>query len=63
MGTGTSAGLSAAERSAVPAVYANGRISFAVSLTPGKSWEGALLHDLIDGTIVCAAPESCDARV
>ena len=32
------------------------RSSFAVSLTPGESWEGALLHDLIDGTIVCAAP-------
>ncbi len=45
-----------------PAVYANGRISFAVSLVPGERWEGALLHDLIDGTTVYHAPETCDAR-
>ena len=49
-------------RSAQPALYANGRVNFAVELAPGQSWEGALLHDLIDGAEVYAAPTSSVPR-
>jgi glycogen debranching enzyme len=43
----------------VPAVYANGRISFAIELHPGQTWEGSLLYDLTDGTRVFPAPSEC----
>ncbi len=44
---------------AVPAVYANGRISFAVDLQPGQTWDGALRYDLTDGSRVYPAPTEC----
>ena len=46
-----------------PAVYANGRISFAVELAPGGTWEGALLYDLRDGDAMFPAPAACDLGV
>ena len=42
-----------------PAVYANGRISFAIALAPGESWCGSLLYDLMDGDTSYAAPTEC----
>ncbi len=42
-----------------PAVYANGRISFAIELAPGQTWNGALLYDFTDGTQRFTAPKSC----
>ena len=47
-------------RSADPAVYANGRISFAIGLQPGQCWDGALLYDLADGARTYKAPANCD---
>jgi glycogen debranching enzyme len=41
------------------AVYANGRVSFAVDLPPGGSWHACLLTDLLDGDEVLRAPASC----
>ena len=32
-----------------PAVFANGRISFEISLDPGATWHCCLLYDLVDG--------------
>ena len=32
------------------AVYANGRLSFEVSIDPGATWHCCLLYDLMDGT-------------
>jgi len=46
-------------KGAVPAVYANGRISFAVELTPGQTWGGSLLYDLTDGPRTYPAPSEC----
>ena len=43
-----------------PAIYANGRISFNVQLTPGQSWDGALLFDLTDGKKTYRAPAECE---
>jgi len=42
-----------------PAVYANGRLSFAVHLQPGETWRTSLRADLLDGDSVLAAPEAC----
>ena len=42
-----------------PAVYANGRLSFAVHLAPGQTWSGQLRYDLMDGEDVLTAPEAC----
>lgn len=42
-----------------PAVYANGRISFAISLNPGESWRGSMLYDLTDGDRTYEAPAEC----
>ncbi len=42
-----------------PAVYANGRISFAISLNPGESWLGSMLYDLMDGERTFEAPAEC----
>ena len=49
-----------AARGHVPAVYANGRISFAIDLQPGETWDGSLLYDLRDGDTSYPAPASCD---
>ncbi len=43
----------------VRAVYANGRISFELSLAAGAEWQGCLAYALHDGDTVCAAPAVC----
>ncbi len=50
-------------RNSVPAVYANGRISFAIALDPGQVWEGTLLYDLMDGDTRYAAPDTCTMEI
>ena len=42
-----------------PAVWVNGRLSFAVDLQPGATWRGTLHLDVLDGDTVIAAPEEC----
>jgi glycogen debranching enzyme len=42
-----------------PAVYANGRISFEVELTPGATWHSCLAYDLSDAEQRYAAPNEC----
>ncbi len=39
--------------------YANGRLSFVVSLAPGQTWHCCLLYDLMDGDKVMEAPNRC----
>ncbi len=39
--------------------YANGRMTFVVSLAPGKSWHTCLLYDLCDGKRKLQAPARC----
>jgi glycogen debranching enzyme len=46
-------------RSAQPATYANGRVSFAVALQPGERWHACLLSDIEDGSDIVAAPTHC----
>jgi glycogen debranching enzyme len=41
------------------AVYANGRLSFEVSLAPGTAWHCCLLYALTDGDRRFAAPDHC----
>ncbi|MBV9654136.1 MAG: hypothetical protein JOZ42_06190 [Acetobacteraceae bacterium] len=41
------------------AVYANGRLTFDVTLRPGASWHTCLLYELIDGTDGHNAPHDC----
>jgi glycogen debranching enzyme len=41
------------------AVYANGRISFEISLDPGSAWHCCLLYDLTDGERHFRAPHDC----
>ena len=48
-----------AENAPTPAVYANGRISFEVSLSPGGRWHTCLRYDLFDGETKVGAPENC----
>ena len=52
-------GLTLRVRAPAPAVYANGRISFAIDLAPGASWHACLLYDLHDGTETLPAPSAC----
>ena len=40
-------------------VYANGRLSFDVSLNPGETWHCCLLYDLFDGQTKHASPRDC----
>ena len=51
--------LSLAVRCTTPAVFANGRLSFAVDLAPGATWHACLLTDLRDGEETLAAPDGC----
>ena len=44
------------------ALYANGRLSFAVSLEPGARWHCCLRYDLLDGEHVIPAARSCVAH-
>ena len=41
------------------AVYANGRLSFEVSLAPGEAWHCCLLYSLADGDRHFPAPQHC----
>ncbi len=41
------------------AVYANGRLSFDVTLAAGSSWHACLLYELIDGGRKYEAPRDC----
>ena len=47
--------------SATRAVYANGRLSFEVSLAPGEAWHCCLLYSLTDGDRHFPAPDHCVA--
>ncbi|MDA8247817.1 MAG: hypothetical protein M0Z28_01440, partial [Rhodospirillales bacterium] len=51
--------LSVTARAAAPAVFANGRLSFAIDLAPGETWHACLLTDLCDGEETLAAPTAC----
>ena len=42
-----------------PGVWVNGRLSFAVTLAPGASWEGRIQYSLLDGENELAAPSTC----
>jgi glycogen debranching enzyme len=44
------------------AVYANGRLSFDISLAPGETWHTCLLYDLSDGPRHFTAPPACFAE-
>jgi glycogen debranching enzyme len=44
---------------ATPAVFANGRLSFAIDLAPGETWHACLLTDLHDGAETLRAPTGC----
>ena len=48
-----------AQMAPVPAVYANGRISFEVALEPGATWHTCLRYELHDGDTIVTAPDSC----
>ncbi len=48
-----------ADMAPVAAVYANGRISFEVSLAPGETWHTCMRYELHDGETPVAAPVSC----
>src|SRR6266699_1592528 len=39
--------------------YANGRLSFEISLDPGEAWHGCFLYTLEDGDRHFAAPDNC----
>ena len=47
------------ELSGSEAVYANGRLSFEVSLAPGETWHCCLLYSLTDGERQFKAPHPC----
>ncbi|MEJ0016670.1 MAG: glycogen debranching N-terminal domain-containing protein [Acetobacteraceae bacterium] len=46
-------------KQAMPAAYANGRLSFEVSIDPGQTWHCCLLYDLVDGNRHFHAPHDC----
>ena len=48
-----------AEMAPVAAVYANGRISFEVSLAPGETWHTCMRYEFHDGETQIAAPVNC----
>lgn len=47
--------------SSTPAGYANGRITFAVTLRPGTKWHGCLKYNVDDDGRVVRAPQRCGA--
>ena len=49
----------APRRSPTKAVYANGRLSFEITLEPGQAWHCCLLYTLADGDRHFAAPPDC----
>ncbi|MGZ3403550.1 MAG: amylo-alpha-1,6-glucosidase [Phenylobacterium sp.] len=46
-------------RTETPAVYANGRLSFDVTLAPGATWHACLLYTFSNGKTKRAAPREC----
>ena len=42
-----------------PTVFANGRLSFDITLKPGKAWHRCLIYDLMDGMKRIRAPRRC----
>jgi glycogen debranching enzyme len=46
-------------KAAAPALFANGRLSFAIDLAPGDTWHACLLSDLHDGNETLHAPDAC----
>jgi glycogen debranching enzyme len=48
-----------ARHEAQRAAYANGRLSFEVSVNPGQTWHCCLLYDLVDGNRHFHAPHDC----
>jgi glycogen debranching enzyme len=51
--------LITAKPTGAKALYANGRISFDVSLNPAEIWHCCLLYDLFDGRTKHASPHGC----
>jgi glycogen debranching enzyme len=51
--------LVASAQAATSAVYANGRLSFEVSLDPGARWHCCLLYTLADGDRYVSSPIDC----
>jgi len=49
-------------RSDASAVFANGRLSFPVSIEPGRTWHACLLYELVDGTAHYGAPSECSVE-
>ena len=45
-----------------PCGFANGRLTFAVEIEPGRSWHTCLVHDLVDGETTHEAPRECFAH-
>jgi glycogen debranching enzyme len=52
-------GLTVGPRDEHKAVYANGRLSFAIALGPGESWHRCLHYTLTDGEREIPAPRQC----
>ena len=42
-----------------PTVYANGRLSFDITLKPGQAWHRCLVYDLVDGSKRFRASKEC----
>ena len=40
-------------------VYANGRVSFHITLEPGERWHACMLYDIFDGRETIPAPKAC----
>ena len=51
--------LITAKPTGAKSVYANGRISFDISLGPAETWHCCLLYDLFDGQTKHASPRDC----
>ena len=45
------------------AAYANGRLSFEISIDPGATWHCCLFYDLVDGNRHIHAPHECTHQV
>ena len=54
--------LITAEATGDKGLYANGRISFDISLNPAETWHCCLLYDLFDGQTKHASPRHCIAE-
>ncbi len=52
-------GVTTRIRSEQTATYANGRITFEITLDPGQAWHACLLSDIEDGADIISAPTAC----